>query len=133
MMPPRSHTRRTLRQPQRANRLRALSCYCLWTYEFLFGIRDFAIDESGWQQGIAQGGLYCPTVGECSPRRPVKEKSELCVSGRIRELLGARSLRSDRSFDEHNLNEQAWLVTRRPKEIAVLFFRSRGLFSTRQP
>jgi hypothetical protein len=49
----------------------------------------------------------------------VKEKSELWVSGRIRELLGGPELPSDRRIDEHDLNEQAWLVTRRPKEIAT--------------
>ena len=47
------------------------------------------------------------------------EKSELWVSGKIRELLGEPELPADRAIDKHDLNEQAWLVTRRPKEITT--------------
>ncbi|MFY9985997.1 MAG: AAA family ATPase [Chthoniobacterales bacterium] len=57
--------------------------------------------------------------GDALRDRPVKEKSKLWVSGKIRELLAAPKLPADRSIDEHDLNEQAWLVTRRPKEIAT--------------
>ncbi len=49
----------------------------------------------------------------------VEEKSELWISGKIRELLGAPDLPVDRTIDQHDLNEQAWLVTRRPKEITT--------------
>ena len=64
-------------------------------------------------------GYTVQQLGDALRERQAKEKSELWVSGRIRELLGAPKLPSDRSIDEHDLNEQAWLVTRRPKEIAT--------------
>jgi conjugative relaxase-like TrwC/TraI family protein len=64
-------------------------------------------------------GYTVQQLGDALRDRPVKEKSELWVSGRIREFLAAPKLPSDRSIDEHDLNEQAWLVTRRPKEIAT--------------
>jgi hypothetical protein len=51
--------------------------------------------------------------------RSVAEKSELWVTGKIQELLGESELPRDRAIDEHDLNEQAWLVTRRPKEVTT--------------
>jgi hypothetical protein len=39
------------------------------------------------------------------------------ISGKIRELLGKPELPAERRNDQHDLDEQAWLVTRRPKEI----------------
>jgi conjugative relaxase-like TrwC/TraI family protein len=46
----------------------------------------------------------------------VEEKSELWLSGEIRERLGRPDLSPARLIDEHDLDEQAWVVTRRPKE-----------------
>ena len=68
---------------------------------------------------LLREGYTVHQLGDALRDRPVKEKSELWVSGKVRGLLGAPKLRSDRSIDEHDLNEQAWLVTRRPKEIAT--------------
>jgi conjugative relaxase-like TrwC/TraI family protein len=68
---------------------------------------------------LLREGYTVRQLGDVLRDRPVKEKSELWVSGRIRELLGAPKLPADRTIDEHDLNEQAWLVTRRPKEIAT--------------
>jgi len=64
-------------------------------------------------------GYTVQQLGVVLRDRSVKEKSELWVSGKIRELLGTPKLPAERSIDEHDLNEQAWLVTRRPKEIAT--------------
>jgi conjugative relaxase-like TrwC/TraI family protein len=68
---------------------------------------------------LLREGYTVRQLGDVLRNRPVKEKSELWVSGRIRELLGVPKLPADRTIDEHDLNEQAWLVTRRPKEIAT--------------
>jgi hypothetical protein len=68
---------------------------------------------------LLREGYTVHQLGDALRERPVKEKSELWVSGRIRELLAAPKLPSVRSIDEHDLNEQAWLITRRPKEIAT--------------
>src|SRR5260221_260729 len=68
---------------------------------------------------LLREGYTVQQLGDALRDRSVKEKSELWVSGRIRAHLGAPKLPSDRSIDEHDLNEQAWLVTRRPKEIAT--------------
>jgi conjugative relaxase-like TrwC/TraI family protein len=68
---------------------------------------------------LLREGYTVQQLGAALRDRPVKEKSELWVSGKIRELLGTPKLPADRSIDEHDLNEQAWLVTRRPKEIAT--------------
>jgi conjugative relaxase-like TrwC/TraI family protein len=46
-----------------------------------------------------------------------KERSELWISGKIRALLGKPELSPVRKIDEHDIDEQAWLITRRPKEI----------------
>jgi conjugative relaxase-like TrwC/TraI family protein len=62
-------------------------------------------------------GYTVQQLGEALRGRSVAEKSELWVTAKIRELLGEPELPRDRSIDEHDLNEQAWLVTRRPKEI----------------
>ena len=48
----------------------------------------------------------------------VEEKSELWLSGEIRERLGRPALSPARLIDEHDLDDQAWVVTRRPKEIS---------------
>jgi conjugative relaxase-like TrwC/TraI family protein len=84
--------------------------------EEIYSVRN---KEIATAKELLREGYTVQQLGDALRDRPVKEKSELWVSGRIRELLGAPSLRSDRSFDEHDLNEQAWLVTRRPKEIAT--------------
>jgi conjugative relaxase-like TrwC/TraI family protein len=46
----------------------------------------------------------------------IEEKSELWVTGRIQDRLEIPGLPSARKVNEYDLDEQAWLVTRRPKE-----------------
>jgi len=84
--------------------------------EEIYSVRN---KEIATAKELLREGYTVHQLGDALRDRPVKEKSELWVSGRIRELLGAPKLPSDRSIDEHDLNEQAWLVTRRPKEIAT--------------
>src|SRR5258708_32491194 len=64
-------------------------------------------------------GFTVRQLGHALQGVTVKEKSELWVSGKIRELLDSPELPTDRSIDEHDLNKQAWLVTRRLKEVAT--------------
>src|ERR1700751_449081 len=84
--------------------------------EEIYSVRN---KEIATAKELLREGYTVQQLGDALRDRPVKEKSELWVSGRIRELLGDPKLPSDRSIDEHDLNEQAWLVTRRPKEIAT--------------
>jgi conjugative relaxase-like TrwC/TraI family protein len=49
--------------------------------------------------------------------RSAEERSELWISGKIRALLGKPELSPVRKIDEYDIDEQAWLITRRPKEI----------------
>jgi conjugative relaxase-like TrwC/TraI family protein len=84
--------------------------------EEIYSIRS---KEIATAKELLREGYTVHQLGDALRDRSVKEKSELWVSGRIREFLGAPKLPSDRSIDEHDLNEQAWLVTRRPKEIAT--------------
>jgi conjugative relaxase-like TrwC/TraI family protein len=84
--------------------------------EEIYSIRNKEIVTA---KELLRDGYTVHQLGDALRYRSVKEKSELWVSGRIRELLGIPKLPSDRSIDEHDLNEQAWLVTRRPKEIAT--------------
>ena len=84
--------------------------------EEIYSVRN---KEIATAKGLLREGYTVQQLGDALRDRPVKEKSELWVSGRIREFLGAPKLPLDRSIDEHDLNEQAWLVTRRPKEIAT--------------
>jgi conjugative relaxase-like TrwC/TraI family protein len=84
--------------------------------EEIYSVRN---KEIATAKELLREGYTVHQLGDALRDRPVNEKSELWVSGRIRELLGAPKLPSDRSIDEHDLNEQAWLVTRRPKEIAT--------------
>src|SRR5260221_12715700 len=60
---------------------------------------------------LLREGYTVRQLGDVLRDRSVKEKSELWVSGRIREILGAPKLPADRTSDEHDLNEQACLVT----------------------
>jgi conjugative relaxase-like TrwC/TraI family protein len=46
-----------------------------------------------------------------------EERSDLWISGKIRSQLGKPELSPVRKIDEYDLDEQAWLITRRPKEI----------------
>jgi conjugative relaxase-like TrwC/TraI family protein len=111
-----------------AQRLSALG-YTVEVAEHGFRLRDIPAPieeiysvrnrEIATAKELLREGYTVQQLGDALRDRPVKEKSELWVSGRIRELLGAPKLPSDRSIDEHDLNEQAWLVTRRPKEIAT--------------
>jgi conjugative relaxase-like TrwC/TraI family protein len=84
--------------------------------EEIYSVRS---KEIATAKELLREGYTVQQLGEALRDRPAKEKSELWVSGRIREILGAPKLPLDRSIDEHDLNEQAWLVTRRPKEIAT--------------
>src|SRR5246500_4045864 len=84
--------------------------------EEIYSVRN---KEIATAKELLREGYTVQQLGDALRDRPVREKSELWVSGRIREFLGAPKLPSDRSIDEHDLNEQAWLVTRRPKEIAT--------------
>jgi conjugative relaxase-like TrwC/TraI family protein len=84
--------------------------------EEIYSVRN---KEIATAKELLREGYTVQQLGDALRDRPVKEKSELWVSGRIREFLGAPKLPSDRRIDEHDLNEQAWLVTRRPKEIAT--------------
>jgi conjugative relaxase-like TrwC/TraI family protein len=84
--------------------------------EDIYSVRNREIATA---KELLREGYTVQQLGDALRDRPVKEKSELWVSGKIRELLGAPKLPADRSIDEHDLNEQAWLVTRRPKEIAA--------------
>jgi len=111
-----------------AGRLNALG-YTVEVAEHGFRLRDIPAPieeiysvrnrEIATAKELLREGYTVRQLGDVLRDRPVREKSELWVSGRVRELLGAPKLPSDRSIDEHDLNEQAWLVTRRPKEIAT--------------
>jgi conjugative relaxase-like TrwC/TraI family protein len=83
--------------------------------EEIYSVRSREIDTA---KELLKEGYTVKQMGEALRGRSVEEKSGLWVSGKIRELLGEPELARDRSIDEHDLNEQAWLVTRRPKEIA---------------
>jgi conjugative relaxase-like TrwC/TraI family protein len=49
--------------------------------------------------------------------RSAEERSELWISGKIRALLEKPELSPVRKIDDYDIDEQAWLITRRPKEI----------------
>ncbi len=68
---------------------------------------------------LLKDGYTIRQLSDALRDRSVQEKSELWITGKIRELLGVPELPADRRIDEHDLNEQAWLVTRRPKEITT--------------
>src|SRR5258707_1793792 len=111
-----------------ARRLSALG-YTVEVAEHGFRLRDIPAPieeiysvrnrEIAMAKELLREGYTVQQLGDALRDRPVKEKSELWVSGKIRELLGTPKLPVNRSIDEHDLNEQAWLVTRRPKEIAT--------------
>jgi conjugative relaxase-like TrwC/TraI family protein len=84
--------------------------------EEIYSVRNREIATA---KELLREGCTVQQLGDALRDRPVKEKSELWVSGKIREFLGTPKLPVERSIDEHDLNEQAWLVTRRPKEIAT--------------
>jgi conjugative relaxase-like TrwC/TraI family protein len=68
---------------------------------------------------LLKEGYTVRQLGDALQGRRIEEKSELWITGKIRELLSVPELPTDRRFDGHNLNEQAWLVTRRPKEMTT--------------
>jgi hypothetical protein len=68
---------------------------------------------------LLKDGYRIQQLSDALRGRSVQEKSEMWITGKIRELLGVPELPADRRIDEHDLNEQAWLVTRRPKEITT--------------
>jgi conjugative relaxase-like TrwC/TraI family protein len=47
----------------------------------------------------------------------VEERSQLWTSGKIRALLAKPELSPVRKVDDYDIDEQAWMITRRPKEI----------------
>ncbi len=108
-----------------ARRLSALG-YTVEVAEYGFRLREIpvAIEEiySVRSKEIAAAkellieGYTVQQLGQALRGRSAVEKNELWVTDRIRELLGEPELPRDRPIDEHGLNEQAWLVTRRPKE-----------------
>jgi conjugative relaxase-like TrwC/TraI family protein len=111
-----------------ARRLSALG-YTVEVAEHGFRLRDIPAPieeiysvrnrEIATAKELLREGYTVQQLGDALRDRPVKEKTELWVSGKIRELLGTPKLPVNRSIDEHDLNEQAWLVTRRPKEITT--------------
>jgi len=111
-----------------AHRLSALG-YTVEVAEHGFRLRDIPAPieeiysvrnrEIATAKELLREGYTVQQLGDALRDRPVKEKSELWVSGKIRELLITPRLPVNRSIDEHDLNEQAWLVTRRPKEITT--------------
>jgi conjugative relaxase-like TrwC/TraI family protein len=84
--------------------------------EEIYSVRNREIATA---KELLREGYTVQQLGDALRDRQVKEKSELWVSGKIRELLSTPRLPVNRSIDEHDLNEQAWLVTRRPKEITT--------------
>ncbi len=78
--------------------------------EEIYSVRSKEITTA---KELLKEGYTVRQLGDALRDRPVKEKSELWVSAKIRELLGVPELPADRRIDEHDLNEQAWLVTRR--------------------
>ncbi len=111
-----------------AHRLSALG-YTVEVAEHGFRLRDIPAPieeiysvrnrEIATAKELLREGYTVQQLGDALRDRQVKEKSELWVSGKIRELLSTPRLPVNRSIDEHDLNEQAWLVTRRPKEITT--------------
>jgi conjugative relaxase-like TrwC/TraI family protein len=84
--------------------------------EEIYSVRS---KEIATAKELLKEGYTVRQLGEALQGRSVAEKSELWVTGKIRELLGEPELPRDRAIDEHDLNEQAWLVTRRPKEVTT--------------
>jgi conjugative relaxase-like TrwC/TraI family protein len=82
--------------------------------EEIYSVRNKEISTA---KELLKKGYTVQQLGDALRGRSVVEKSELWVTGKIRELLGEPGLPEDRAIDEYDLNEQAWLVTRRPKEI----------------
>ncbi len=76
--------------------------------------------EIGTAKELLREGYTVRQLGNTLRGRSVQEKSELWVTGKIGELLGRPELPAARRIDEHDLNEQAWLVTRRPKEVTTI-------------
>jgi conjugative relaxase-like TrwC/TraI family protein len=111
-----------------AHRLSALG-YTVEVAEHGFRLRDIPAPieeiysvrnrEIATAKELLREGYTVQQLGDALRDRQVKEKSELWVSGKIRELLSTPRLPVNRSIDEHDLDEQAWLVTRRPKEITT--------------
>ena len=123
--------RKTLDAPVHNNLARRLNTlgYTVEVAEHGFRLRDIpaAIEEIysvrnkeiATAKELLREGYTVRQLSDALQDRPAKEKSGLWVSGKIRELLGAPELPIGRRIDEHDLNEQVWLVTRRPKEIST--------------
>jgi hypothetical protein len=84
--------------------------------EQIYSVRS---KEIATAKELLEEGYTVRQLGNALQGRSVQAKSELWITGKIRELLGNPELPADRRIDEHDLNEQAWLVTRRPKEITT--------------
>src|SRR5258707_8694636 len=84
--------------------------------EEIYSVRS---KEIATAKELLKEGYTVRQLSDALRGRSVQEKSELWITGKIRELLGVPELPADRRIDEHDLNEQAWLGTRRPKEITT--------------
>src|SRR5258707_4349711 len=111
-----------------ARRLSALG-YTVEVAEHGFRLREVPVaieefysvrsKEIATAKELLKEGYTVGQLGEALQGRSVAEKSELWVTGKIRGLLGEPELPRDRAINEHDLNEQAWLVTRRRKEVTT--------------
>src|SRR5258707_8443993 len=111
-----------------ARRLSALG-YTVEVAEHGFRLREVPVaieefysvrsKEIATAKELLKEGYTVRQLGEALQGRSVAEKSELWVTGKIRGLLGEPELPRDRAINEHDLNEQAWLGTRRRKEVAT--------------
>jgi conjugative relaxase-like TrwC/TraI family protein len=86
------------------------------TVEEIYSVRS---KEIATAKELLKEGYTVRQLGDVLRGRSAAEKSELWITGKIREMLGNPKLPADRRIDEHDLNEQAWLITRRPKEIST--------------
>jgi conjugative relaxase-like TrwC/TraI family protein len=84
--------------------------------EEIYSVRS---KEIATAKELLREGYTVRQLGDALRGRSVQEKSELWVTGKIGELLGRPELPATRRIDEHDLNEQAWLITRRPKEVTT--------------
>jgi len=84
--------------------------------EEIYSVRSREIQTA--KESLKEGNTI-RQLAESLRCRPLEEKSELWISGKIRELLGKPELLAERRIDQHDLDEQAWLVTGGPKRLRV--------------
>lgn len=66
---------------------------------------------------LLRDGYTVKQLGAVLKAYSAEDRSELWISGKIRSLLGTPELSPVRKIDDYDIDEQAWLITRRPKEI----------------